>query len=424
MFRQQAIENRKTKWRGKAILLPGLSPWLISMVSLFFLAVFLIFIIFGTYTRRVNVTGEITTSPRAINIYSGVQGIVVKRFVTVGQAVKKGQPIYQIDVSKSTRSGVVTDNQRKDIENQLVRIDRIIERIKESKKTVLENLKKQKKQYTEAFKFSSEIIKRAEEGIKIAKKNMENYRRYRARGLINKDQLTNQVTLYYQQQNNLLSLSSQNQQNLLQITNLKSQIQTQAAEFDKSIYQMELKRLDLKKEMVNVDMSGEIIIRALSNGKIDSLSVTVGQMVNNGDSLLQIIPEKIAHYYLVIWVPNEAIPYLSKGDKINVRYDAFPAEKFGQFAATIELISKTPAPSQEMLTYQGSPRNAQGPSKPYYKIIAKPEQQQIHYNGKLMPLENGMKANATVFLEKRNIYQWMLSPFYNMKYSAQEAINE
>ncbi|MDB6369617.1 HlyD family secretion protein [Photorhabdus bodei] len=424
MFRQQAIENRKKKWRGKAILLPGISPWLVSMFSLFFLINFLMVIIFGTYTRRVSVTGEITTYPRAVSVYSGVQGFVVKQFVSEGQIVKKGQPIYQIDVSKSTRSGVVSDNQRKDIINQLLKIDKMITRLKENKKTTLETLEKQKKQYTESFKHSSEIIKRAEEGINIAKKNMENYQIYQAKGLINKDQLTNQVANYYQQQNNLLNLSSQNKQNLLEITNLESQIQTQAAEFDNRIYQMELQKYELQKERINTDAGGEIIIRALSDGKIDSLSLTIGQMVNVGDSLLQIIPEKITNYYLIIWVPNEAIPYISNGDRINVRYEAFPAEKFGQFSATIELISKTPASYQEMLTYQGAPKNTQGLSIPYYKVIVKPGHQRIHYRGKSMPLENGMKAQATLFLEKRKIYQWMLSPFYDMKHSVQGPINE
>jgi len=45
------------------------------------------------------------------------------------------------------------------------------------------------------------------------KENMGNYRHYQTKGLINKDQLTNQVALYYQQQNNLLGLSGQNEQN-------------------------------------------------------------------------------------------------------------------------------------------------------------------------------------------------------------------
>lgn len=100
-------------------------------------------------------------------------------------------------------------------------------------------------------------------------------------------------------------------------------------------------------------MWGEIIIRALSDGKVDSLSVTVGQMVNAGDSLLQVIPENIENYYLILWVPNDAVPYISAGDKVNIRYEAFPAEKFGQFSATVKTISRTPASTQEMLTYKG-----------------------------------------------------------------------
>lgn len=424
MFRQEALDNRKMKWRGRAILLPGMPLWLTMLGSIAFITAFLTFVIAGTYSRRVNVSGEVTTWPRAVNIYSGVQGVIVRQFVHEGQSIKKGDPIYQIDVSKSTRSGVVTDNQRRDIENQLVRVDNIISRLAESKKITLNTLEKQRLQYSDAFRLSSDIIRQAAEGIKIMKNNMENYRNYQSKGLITQDQLTNQVALYYQQQNNLLSLSGQNEQNALQITSLESQIQTQAADFDNRIYQMELQRYELQKELVDTDVGGEIIIRALSDGKVDSLSVTVGQMVNAGDSLLQVIPENIENYYLIIWVPNDAVPYISAGDKVNIRYEAFPAEKFGQFSATVKTISRTPASTQEMLTYKGAPQNTLGISVPWYKVIVKPEKQIISYDGKTLPLENGMKAESTLFLEKRRIYQWMLSPFYDMKHSATGPIDE
>lgn len=424
MFRQDAIDNQKMKWRGRALLLPGIPFWLTAGLCLFFLIGFLTFIITGTYTRRLNVTGEISTYPRAANVYSGVQGIVIKQFVTEGQVIKTGDPIYQIDVSKSTSSGVVSDNQRRDIEGQLERITQIISRLKSSKQATLAMLEKQKVQYTSAFTHSSDILRRAQEGSRIMKENMDNYRHYQARGLINKDQLTNQVSLYYQQQNNLLSLSGQNEQNALQITALESQIHTQAAEFDNQIYQMELQRYELKKELQNIYATGDVIVRALADGRVNSLSVTVGQMVSTGDSLLQVLPYEIDHYALVIWVPNDAIPYITAGDKVNVRYDAFPAEKFGQFAGTVSLISRTPASPQEMLTYQGAPKSVLTAAIPYYKVVVRPEKQVIVYNGKCLSLENGITAQSTLFLEKRRIYQWMLSPFYDMKHSTTGPVNE
>lgn len=424
MFRQEAINHQKMKWRGRALLLPGIPFWLTAGLCLFFIVAFLTFIIAGTYTRRVNVTGEITSYPRAANVYSTVQGVVVKQLVTEGQVITVGTPIYRIDVSKSTRSGVVSDNQRRNINSQLDRIAQIISRLEDNKQATLAMLEKQKAQYTAAFERSTDILRRAQEGIRIMKENMENYRRYQAKGLINKDQLTNQVALYYQQQNNLLGLSGQNEQNALQITALESQLHTQAAEFDNQIYQMELQRYELQKELLNIDASEVIIVRALSEGRVDSLSVTVGQMVNVGDSLLQMLPDKADHYALVLWVPNDAIPYISSGDRVNVSYDAFPAEKFGLFAGTVSVISKAPASPQEMQTYQGAPKAALTAAIPYYKVIVRPEKQTISYHGKRLSLENGMKAQSTLFLEKRKVYQWMLSPFYDMKQSATGPVND
>ncbi|WP_338885725.1 HlyD family secretion protein [Xenorhabdus sp. TH1] len=424
MFRQEAINNQKTKWIGKALLLPGFPTWLLITLCVLFFISFLTFVISGSYTRRINVNGEITTSPRAIDVYSSNQGFVIKQFVSEGHIVSKGDPIYLIDTSRSTRSGVVSDNQRKDIKNQIERIDNIISRIISNKKTTLDTLEKQKEKYNAAFERSSGIIEKAEEGINIMKKNMENYKDYQKRGLINKDQLTNQISLYYQNQNNLLSLYNQNELNSIRITDIESQIQTQSAEFDNRVYQMELQRYELQKELINTDAGGEVIVRALSDGKIDSLSVTVGQMVNHGDSLLKITPKLINNYYLTIWVPNDGIPYISIGDKVNIRYEAFPSEKFGQFSGKIEIISKNPASQQEMMTYQGSPRNSNALSNPYYKVIVKPEKNKINYKNKLLTLDNGMKAQITLFLERRKIYQWMFSPLYDVKHSAMGPINE
>lgn len=288
-----------------------------------------------------------------------------------------------------------------DVDNQLARISQIMALLQENKKNTIEMLKKQKEQYSESLKRSSNIIAQAQEGIRVMKTNMENYRHYQARGLITQDQLINQIALYYERQNNRLNLFAQSDQNALQVTVLESQIQIQAAEFDNQIYQMELQRYEIQKERLNIDAGGEIIIRAMADGRIDSLSVTVGQMIKPGDSLLQIIPHTIDHFSLVTWVPNDAVPYLSAGDRVNIRYEAFPAQKFGMFGGTISVISRSPASPQEMQTYQGSLKAASSSAAPYYKIIIRPDRQNIAYAGKRLSLGNGMPAQSTLFLEKR-----------------------
>lgn len=418
MFRQEAIDNRKQRWRGRAILLPGIPAWLVvSLCSLFILA-FLIFVIEGSYTRRSNISGEVTTWPRATNILSGVQGVVVKQFVEQGQEVHKGDPIFAIDVSKSTIQGNASASQRQNIEDQIARIQDIVDGLERSKKATIASLQEQKAQYSAAYKHSNAIVDKARQGVALMKNGMDQYRDYLKRGILTKSAVLNQEYLFYQQQNNMLTLVGQNQQNQLQLTSLNSEIHTQAADFDNRINQMEMQRFQLESQLTDTDLNGEIVIRALANGKIDSLSVSPGQMVNSGDSLLQVLPQHVDHYYLVVWVPNEAVPYINKGDRVNLRYDAFPYQKFGQFGATIAYISSAPASRQEMATYQGAPSAQQGQAVPYYRVLVKPDRESVHYSGRTLSLDNGMKAEATLFLEKRRIYQWMLSPFYDMKRSA------
>ncbi len=82
MFRKEAITRRKKKWRDRALLLPGVPLWLTLGLYFIFLVVFLAFVTLSNYTRQVNVSREIATSPRAINVSFGVQGFVVKTFIT------------------------------------------------------------------------------------------------------------------------------------------------------------------------------------------------------------------------------------------------------------------------------------------------------------------------------------------------------
>ncbi len=202
---------------------------------------------------------------------------------------------------------------------------------------------------------SKQLLDNAREGVAFAQDNMRSYKEYQQRGLITKDQLSGQTYSFYQQQSLFQNLHSQHIQESLQITNLESDIVTRAADFDNQISQYEFQRNDLQRQLAEADASGALIVNAPSDGRIESLSVTPGQMVNSGDSLVQIIPRNGAIYQLVLWLPNTSVPYVSAGDGINIRYDAFPYEKFGQFPGRIESIAYVPASIQEMSTYSSSP---------------------------------------------------------------------
>ena len=425
LFRQEAINYQKAKWMGKALLIKGYSAWFVFLLSIVFIIVLVLAAIFGTYTRRINVPGEITTQPRAINLFSTQQGFIINSHVKVGDKVKKGDPIYELDVSQTTQLGNVTQKTIESINNQIKNISEIIETLKENKQITLNALKQQIDEYNKFHQDSLLLVKNAEKGMSEMYESMQNYADYQKKGLINNEQFNNQRYLYYQQQNSYQFLQNQIIQENLSIIQLNSELVTKIADFDNKISEYQFQLNALQRQLTEVNAKGTLIISAPSDGRIESLSVTDGQMVKTDDSLAQLIPANTDSYYLVLWAPNESVPYISVNDKINIRYEAYPYQKFGQFSGKIMSISKVPASSQEMSTYSSSPLSQNNINyQAYYKVMVSLDKQQMAKFNNKIKLTNGMKADITLFLEKRPIYQWMLSPFYDIQKSITGPINE
>ena len=425
LFRQEAINYQKAKWMGKALLIKGYSAWFVFLLSIIFIIVLVLAVIFGTYTRRINVPGEITTQPRAINLFSTQQGFIINSHVKVGDKVKKGDPIYELDVSQTTQLGNVTQKTIESINNQIKNISEIIETLKENKQITLNALKQQIDEYNKFHQDSLLLVKNAEKGMSEMYESMQNYADYQKKGLINNEQFNNQRYLYYQQQNSYQFLQNQIIQENLSIIQLNSELVTKIADFDNKISEYQFQLNALQRQLTEVNAKGTLIISAPSDGRIESLSVTDGQMVKTDDSLAQLIPANTDSYYLVLWAPNESVPYISVNDKINIRYEAYPYQKFGQFSGKIMSISKVPASSQEMSTYSSSPLSQNNVNyQAYYKVMVSLDKQQMAKFNNKIKLTNGMKADITLFLEKRPIYQWMLSPFYDIQKSITGPVNE
>ncbi|MBK5073518.1 HlyD family secretion protein [Budviciaceae bacterium CWB-B4] len=424
LFRQEAIEHQKAKWTGTALLVTGYPAWIIACASTFFIIVLVVSLTFGNYTRRINVNGEIVTQPRAINIFAPQQGFISKLLVDAGVEVTKGTALYQLDVSRIARSGNVTIHTTEAIEKQLVHVEGIITKLEKNKQATQENIKQQIAQSEAANKKSQFLVNNAAKGVEEMRQSMKNYEEYQRQGLVNKEQFNNQRYLYYQQQSSYQALNTQIIQENLKIGNLQSELTTSAADFDNQIAQYQYQLNELQRQLTEADAAGMLIINAPSDGKIESLSVTEGQMVNPGDSLAQLIPTSINAYYLVLWLPNNSLPYVSPGDRINIRYDAFPYQKFGQFPGTVQTVSAVPASIQEMSTYSSAPRATDGgTAQSYYKVIVALDSHHFMLANKELRLTSGMRAQTTLFLEKRPLYQWMLSPFYDIKKSITGPVN-
>lgn len=424
LYRTEAIEYKRHHWRGKALLLAGLPAWLIILLSTLFLIALIVAVIFCKFTQRIDVKGEVITLPHSINVFSPQQGFIIKQYVKIGDLVKKNQPLYEIDVSRNTSSGNVSAAQVESINEKISNSEEIIKKLIHNKKQTLNALNEQLKTSTDSLNVTSKMLQNTQVGLKKMHDNLASYDKYLSEGLITKDQYNYQHSLYFQQQSSYQSLVSQKMQLESQITQLNSDKVTKAADFDNQISSQYNQTNDYKNQLIESNANGNLIVKATADGRIESLSATQGQTVDNGSSLAQIKPIDNVEYYLVLWLPNNSIPYLKIGDSINIRYDAFPADKFGQFRGEIMSISSMPASRQEMSEYTNVNNGSTQQELALYKAIVKIKDKEFKYKGKTLSLSNGLKAQAVVFLEERPLYMWMFTPVYKISQSVSGPVND
>ncbi|WP_369136442.1 HlyD family secretion protein [Klebsiella variicola] len=424
LFRKEAIEYKRNHWRGKALLLAGLPAWSIALLSALFLLALICAMIFCKFTQRVDVKGEVITLPHSINVFSPQQGFVIQQYVKIGDLVRKNQPLYEIDVSRSTISGNVSAAQVKSIKEKISNSEEIIKKLVHNKQKTLNALNEQLKTSTDSLNVTSRMLQTTQTGLKKMHDNLASYDKYLSEGLITKDQYNYQHSLYFQQQSSYQSLVSQKMQLESQITQLNSDRVTKAADFDNQISSQYNQTNDYKNQLIESNANGNLIIKATTDGRIESLSATQGQTVENGSSLAQIKPTGNVEYYLILWLPNNTIPYLKVGDSINIRYDAFPSDKFGQFPGKIMSISSMPASRQEMSEYTNVSNGNTQQELALYKAIVKIKDKEFKYKGKTLSLSNGLKAQAVVFLEERPLYMWMFTPVYKISQSVSGPVND
>lgn len=416
MFRKEALEHQK--WKGTAVLLSSIPSWLVCVVCFMVTASFVMYIIFGSYTRRETILGEIVMQPHPIVLSASKSGYISERYVDVNQWIKKGDPLFKITLDRITDSGNVGVNSINSIKDQIKKLDQIIELVKKNQTETLANLGKQidknSKIYADTKQYFDEVSKSTEDYLVTLRK----YENLMKKGYSANDEVTLQRSRYFDQK----SLRNNLQEKLIQqeavIINLENEIDSRKTDFQNQIIRYELQQNDLEIRLIELESVSELIVNAPIDGIVESVSVTLGQVIKENDALAQVIPANKGEFQLVMWVPNSAISFIKLNDPINIRYEAFPFEKFGQFKGVISHISTLPASLQELTFYKNIP--SADPNNPLYKIVVSIADQKVSYNDTTLYFLSGMKAEATVFLENRKLYEWMFLPFYKITKNVEE----
>jgi membrane fusion protein len=111
--------------------------------------------------------------------------------------------------------------------------------------------------------------------------------------------------------------------------------------------------------------------------------------------------------------PSTAIGFLRPGQRVLLRYSAFPYQKFGGYWGTVTEISRAALQAEELeALVPGMPPAER--ARTFYRVTVAPDRSDVTAYGRSEPLQPSMQVDARVLLDRRPIYRWILEPLYGL----------
>lgn len=413
LFRPAMIESRRTGWLGSVSLVqPVPIRWLtVAVVAVAVAAI--VFLCFGEYTRKARVTGQLMPDLGLSVLVAPVSGVVTRVSVEEGTEVQVGDPLVWISMPLSDGSGadvlaVLRQglNERQDSLQLLADAHVERTRVQESdRKRQLVSARRELEQ------IEREIRTRAEQ-VRLAEETVDRYRRISNQQYISQIQLNQQQLDALEFTNALHGLERQKTVLLRTIGQLEHGLRQLDAELasEQAVIRRDL--ASLAQERIERESTGELLLRASVAGIVTNRMVEPGQSVSAAQPMLSLLPagSKLQGQLLV---PAGEIGLIAPGQRVLLRYHAYPYQKFGHHHGVVAQISRA------SLDAEARPiGNRAGSAHAYYRVVVDLERESLRAYDREEPLRPGMPFDADILSETRLLYQWLFEPLYALRHRA------
>jgi membrane fusion protein len=412
LFRVESLEEQRTLWLGRHTLSLGLPAALLSITSTVLLVATAVLIAFGSYARRVELRGVVLPSTGLVHITSPVVGWVETLNVRDGDNVTSGTPLYTLNTDTATRNGDIQQQILRSLAAQrsmlLLQIDRKTQ-IKDQQHAELrrkiENLAAQIQQMNVQIEVKTEFVRQLTE-------DLTNVTSYFERGLVSANERIVRQQNWMRARDDLEELKSRALRLQGEQIEIQAQLDTLLLQSENEIDGMRAELLDIDQQVANSEAKHSIEIVASASGKVTAISSLPGQVVPAGARMLTIVPthERMQAQLLA---PSTSIGFLRPGQRVLLRYSAFPYQKFGEYWGTVTEISRAALQAEEQKALVPTMPPAEQ-AKTFYRVTVVPDRPDVMAYGRSEPLQASMQVDARVLLDRRPIYQWILEPVYGL----------
>ncbi len=401
LFRPEAVERSKSKPLSSILLIQPVAVNVLTVLSLLIGLALLAFLIFGTYTKKERVTGVLLPNLGLVRVAAPQMGTVIKREVTEGRAVKRGDVLYRISSDRAVGSeveGQLASNQselkRQSLEEQLNRQNSMNEISSLQSAQKISALQQQLAQINNELSIYNEQLRIANDVYKRNQALVEE-------GFISSAVLEDKRNNYLNQLNNQKRLMREK-------TSIQQQLSAAKTELQDAKLKGDNQNASITQSITDNETQRELLVLAPIDGVASAIQADVGQVVNANTVLLSIVP-KDAQLEANVYLSSRAIGFIKEGNRVLLRYQAFPYQKFGQHEGEVISISKVALTNNELIE-----AGILKATEPMYRVKIKPSSQTIMAYGQQEALQPSMQLEADVLMDTRRLYEWLFEPLFSI----------
>lgn len=405
LFRKEAIDTQRRSWLGGVSLAQPLRFWILAVFAAMAASSIVGFLYLGEYSRRSRVLGELVPDLGLSTVVAPSAGVVARLDVEEGDHVQRQDGLLTINVPRVTSSGqdavsTLLDAQR----SRMTSVEAMSEFQDRQLAAQQEGAKAQRSaMLRELSQIEAEIHTRGEQ-VRIGRGTLARFRSVEDERYVSLVQI------------------NQQEQSMLEAVNAQQALQRQAtsirrnlAELEQRLAEIPHQRLSAKaaserdlaalsQETVRMEADGELLLRAPVTGLVANRLVEAGQAVQPGQPILSLLP-KGSELRAQLLVPSSAIGFVKSGDRVLLRYQAYPYQKFGAHEGTVIRVSRS--------ALTGSQKDGDA-KQSLYRVLVSLDQQGVLAYGKTETLRPGMQLEADIMGERRKLYEWLLEPLYSV----------
>ncbi|WP_249934748.1 HlyD family secretion protein, partial [Neisseria gonorrhoeae] len=373
----------------------------------------IIFLIFGSYTNKTTVEGQLLPTMGVVRVYSSDIGTITHKFVEDGNFVKAGEPLFKLSTSRFGEKGNVQAKLAAEANLKKTLALQELERLKRIHQNEQKNVHNNIHRLNNQLENIKQQITGQNRQIRLAEKTLNKNKFLASQGAVSQQDKMTAESHLLEQRSRLESLKREQNNAIRELDEQKITLSSLPERHKTELSQLNRAITEMNQEILDFDLKSEQTIRASKSGYISTINVDIGQQVEPSKLLLSIVPEQ-TELVANLYIPSKAVGFIKPKDKVVLRYQAYPYQKFGHATGEIISVARTALGKQELSGLGIIFTNPTLLNEPAYLVKVKLEKQTIKAYGENKPLQIGMILEADILHERKKLYEWVLDPLYSI----------